>query len=411
MHSVVSIVKTNKSLGSPSEQSLEDVKIIKEMLYEATNLVGKIEKIVGRAKTVFVKPNVFHPLNPDNATVTDPRVIEALVSLLKEIGIERVLVGEDPAVCLSKRAFEVSGVAKAVNRAGGELVYLDEEPRVEIEVPEAKVLRRVSLPKIVLNSDIFISVPKIKTHLMTGLTLAIKNGLGVLVDEEKKRVHTESLHYKLVDILRVVKPDLVVEDGILVGEGQGPVAPIPVSLNLLIASTDVVAADAVASAVVGFHPYEISTTRIAEVENLGTGDLDKIAVKGKKIEEVKYYLKRPVTSPLGVWSNVEVFAGGACIPCLAILRQALDRLEKEGRIGELGKITCLIGVDPPIPEKLQGKVFILGDCAQKYKRLGTFIPGCPPIPHSIVIRKFGLSLPIGDTEYFKQKFFKEKEKR
>jgi uncharacterized protein (DUF362 family) len=113
---------------------------------------------------------------------------------------------------------------------------------------------------------------------------------GIFNREDKMRFHREDIYPKLVDVLRVIKPDLVIIDGILAGEGLGPIYPDPVEMNLIITSTDVVA---ISSAVMGIDPFDVATTRLAHTEGIGIGDLNFIEVKGKKIEEVKRYFRRP----------------------------------------------------------------------------------------------------------------------
>jgi uncharacterized protein (DUF362 family) len=85
-------------------------------------------------------------------------------------------VGEGASVDVecAREVFRDTGIAEAVERAGGEVAYLNEEVHVDIDIPDGLVLKSVSLPKVLLDADVFISVPKMKTHLMTLVTLGIK---------------------------------------------------------------------------------------------------------------------------------------------------------------------------------------------------------------------------------------------
>jgi hypothetical protein len=237
---------------------------------------------------------------------------------------------------------------------------------------------------------------------MTLLTLGIKNSLGLLREEDKKlRFHSESLHHKLVEILYHRKPDFVVEDGIVAAEGQGPVCPEPVKMNLLVFSSDVVAADAVVSAILGYQPDEITETRLAGVLGLGTSDLGDIEIKGASIASVRRIFKRAIYSPIGYSPNIEVYAGGACVPCMGILRSFLEQCSVEGVLDIAEKCTFLIGTNPPIPLKFKEKVVIVGDCAEKFKDLGVFVPGCPPVPGLKIMKALGHT-PEWATSFFEK---------
>jgi uncharacterized protein (DUF362 family) len=390
MKSVVSIVQ-RKVGGSPARYSPANLETIKEMIGESVELLGGFDRIVSRGDKVFIKANIVTGQPPESVVCTDPRVLEALISLLKGRGCRRVFVGEGASVDVTdaREAFEGTGIDKVVERAGGEVVYLDEEGVVDVAIPGGQVLKHLSFPRVVLDANVFISVPKMKTHVMTLVTLGIKNSQGILRREDKVRFHREDFYVKMIDVLRALKPSLVLIDGILAGEGFGPIYPDPVEMNLIIASTDVVAADAVASAVMGMDPFEVVTTRLAHTEGLGVGELDLIEVRGKSIEEVKRYFRRPLWNPIGFSSNAIVYAGGACHFCMSQISSALERLKRYGLLDKMERTGIVTGVNPPVPGKFVGKIVVVGDCAKEYAKLGTFVAGCPPLPHMLVARALG----------------------
>jgi len=195
---------------------------------------------------------------------------------------------------------------------------------------------------LVLEADVFITVPKMKAHLFTEVTLDLKNQQGIFLWGDKQRAHRTDLDQKFPDLYKVVKPSLAIVDGIWAIQGQGP-APfrevdVIKDMNTIITGKDSVAVDAVASAVMGFDPFEVRTTRIAHQEGLGEADLRNIEIKGKRIEEVRRIFRRADPDPRGVYPNVNVYANGACSGCLSSIRFLLDLMDGLGILEERGRL-------------------------------------------------------------------------
>lgn len=364
----------------------------KVMIDEAFELIGGIDDILKGGESVLVKPNAQGPQLPEEPPgVTDPQVVAALVKTLKDAGAGRVVVGENPMYGLKARyALRNSGIEDAALNAGAEVSYFDEEPYVEIDIPEAVVWRKIRLPKPILEADIRVSVPKMKTSGTLLASLGIKNYQGLFLWEDKKNWHREiDLAHKLVDTLRVVKPHLVVMDAITAMEGNGPVAGTPKRMDLILAGRDVVAVDAVASAIMGFDPMEVYTTQIATAQGLGVSDLNRIRVKGKKIEEVRQFFKRPIVAAAGAAPNVTVYAGGVCKGCKIRLASTPTEIRSDKRYAVITGYKPFVPPDVNLEEAFD-EVWVLGDCAadhvedvKKYK----FVPGCPPLDWSADIYK------------------------
>jgi len=394
--STVSIVR-GAIVETPVNYTKRDLNTVKEMIRTSLDLIGGMDRIIGRAKNVVVKPNLVEvPYGTTGGSVlTDPRVLEALVAILKSHGVERVLVGEGRSVNLkhvasgARQAFEESGLAAAVRRAGGEIIAWDEEPFVPVDVPGGELLKQINVPKSVLDADLFINVPKLKTHCQTEITVGIKSMQGVFSVEEKVNYHNEAFPWKMVDILRVAKPHLTIVDGLIAGEGYGPIYTNPVAMNLIVASTDVVAIDAVCSKIMGIDPDEVPITRLAHSEGLGTGRLEQIEVRGESIVNVmKHFRRSAIWNPIGVHKNIKVFAGGACRFCLAQVGAAVRRLQLENKIDSLEEICVIIGHNAPVPARTFEHTYIIGDCAKDSPVEGEFIPGCPPLPSVQIVHKF-----------------------
>ena len=350
-----------------------------EAVRNAVELIGGIQKIVRRGDKVFIKPNLVVPLVKESGATTDPEVVRAVIQLVRDAGASQIKVGDAPFFFYkSRRAFEATGTQKVVDEDGVEAVYLDEEEYLEIESPKAKLMNTIKLPKVLLDCNKFITVPKLKTHTMCRVSLAIKNQIGLLTPEEKQIYHRTDIHQKVVDVTLAAKPALAIIDGLIGFEGQGPTYGDAVDMGVIIAGTDVVSVDAVASSIMGFEPSEIPHIRLAALRRLGEMDLKKIEVRGASISEVQKNFRRPTVDVMGIYPNVEVYVGCACYEgCLAWSRVELDRLRKHGLLEKVGKINMVIGQDAKVPEKLEGRTYIIGDCAKEHKNKGIFVPGCP----------------------------------
>ncbi|RKX70322.1 DUF362 domain-containing protein, partial [candidate division WOR-3 bacterium] len=159
----------------------------------------------------------------------------------------------------------------------GRLLVLDKIFPKGIEIPECLIGRNA------------IHLPTLKTHVFTTTTGAMKNAFGGLLNENRHWTHSV-IHETLVDLLRIqqeIHPGLfAVTDGTIAGNGAGPRAMEPVVANLLLASGDMVAIDAIASKIMGFDPMAIDYIRIAHEEGLGVGDPEEIEIVGDDITDL-----------------------------------------------------------------------------------------------------------------------------
>jgi len=374
------------------------------MVREAINLIGGAETYIQKGDVVAVKVNIFAPLPPPVSV--DRRVVAALVRVAKEAGARRVIVAEGVSVgtkmsrnVTTMDCFRLLGIRSAVEAEGGEILCLEDDERVLVEVPGGMALHRIHYPKAILDADVFIELPCLKTHGLTLVTLGIKNLQGLLTDEQKYYAHRDDLDQKLVDIHKVRQADLTIIDGLLGMEGEGAgERGRPVPMNIILASPDVVAVDAVASACMGIEDVlDVPTTRIAQHDGLGTADLAHIDVRGTSIEEAKRKFAFPYNwfKPqdryvLGLHPNVDIYIGGACKWCWMMSGAIAGTLALFAPL----RFSIIAGIDPKVPPALRtglDHAIVLGDCAcgatgdvkeirnaMVLSNQGAMLPGCPP---------------------------------
>lgn len=376
---------------SPTAYTEKSLAQVRSLVAQAVGACCDLPALVG-GKTVLVKPNLVRP-DPRNpcAVVTDERVTLAVVTLLRLTGAGRVLVGDNPGYGLSlpEAVACLPDFCGRLAEAGGELVSFDRDEPVAVANPGAFLFDPVHLPRVVLEADLLVNVPKMKTHVHTLVTLGVKNLYGLVGDRERMFCHRNDINAKVVDILRLVKPALTVVDGLWAVQGQAPLsgAAVP-DMNVIAAGTDVCAVDTVCADLMGIGADEVAMLRLARQEGLGETNLTRIEVVGADPAKLRRAFTRPVIGCAGAYDAVRVIEGGACSGCLSALRHALDKLASEDAFAGRAPVTLYVGV--PMPERrnlrnVVGELWCFGACAaplvydtHSQAGLARFIPGCPP---------------------------------
>lgn len=317
---------------------------------QAVDLLGGIEKICSRGDVVMIKPNMIYASRPEEAETTHPAVVEAMVALCKEAGAT-VKVGEQTGWhCDPELSFTVTGIKDAALIGGAdEVVNWDTDEYVDVKVPNARSFARVKLPKSLVEADVIISLPKMKTNAVQLATLGIKAWIGALHNSMRTFIHKNSLDmgWACTDIVKALgkRLKLTLIDGIVGMEGSGPHAGLICHPKVIIASQDVVAFNAVTCEVMGFHPLEIPATQVAMKDGLGTADLDEIDVVGERIEDVVYPFKRPVNQYVSRYPNVREFVGGACQGCFWVFPSLPPHVDPQKKYALIAGARALIGED------------------------------------------------------------------
>lgn len=253
-----------------------------ELVRKAIKALGGMSRFVKKGNRVLIKPNIAFARPPEGAANTNPEVVAELIQLCFEAGAKEVIVLDytlDPA----RITYEMSGIAKAAEAKGARVVYVSPRDFVPIEVPKGKILSAydVRVLKQVLDADVFINVPIAKTHGSARLTLGMKNLMGIIQDRGAWH-RSGDLHQCIADFVTAVKPHLTVIDAIRILASGGPKGPGRVEQkDTIIASTDIVAADAYATTLFGLTPNDVP--HIIKAAELGVGVADLKRVKIVKV--------------------------------------------------------------------------------------------------------------------------------
>jgi len=193
------------------------------------------------------------------------------------------------------------------NRSGVKLVNLRDAGFVET-ICNGHFLKKVYLSKDVLDADVIINLPKLKTHSLCILTCGIKNLYGIIPQGHRSKYHSEYARNEyfsqvLTDIFSIAMPQLTIVDGIIAMEGEGPAAGSLRKLGIVLASQDTVAIDAVVTNIMGLNPTDIYTTLYSDGRGLGEGTLENIEIVGEELEGVVVPDFKPPSSAVNTLSR------------------------------------------------------------------------------------------------------------
>ncbi|MBL7170790.1 MAG: DUF362 domain-containing protein [Candidatus Omnitrophica bacterium] len=264
--------------------------MLEEKLREGFDVIGGVRELV-KGKKVFVKINQLSNRPPEEAVTTHPLVVEKVVKILVEYGA-KIVIGDDIETQEGKDGFLITGMRDVAQKLGVELVNLRKYPYKKIEKEDNKFVKRPYIAGPVLEADVIVNLPKLKTHVQTLMTLAIKNFYGIIPIGERSRCHgsfpkIEDFSNVIADIFNARPPSLNIMDGILAMEGEGPQAGSPRKLGLLLISKDAVAMDSVVSHLLGLKPGEVKHIPIAASRGLGISNLREIDTIGLDPEKIK----------------------------------------------------------------------------------------------------------------------------
>ncbi len=266
-----------------------DLKKVRDALRRALEPLGGMSAFVKPGDRVLLKPNLLAAHSPEKAVTTHPVFVEAVARLVKEAG-GRVWIGDSPAGTIHgiRRFWRISGLLEVAERVGADLLSFESGPYFEVQ----KNGRRYFFPQILREADVILNLPKFKTHNLVLFTGAVKNMYGTLPGLQKRDFHRVAPHPArfsevILDVFEITAPTLSLMDAVVGMEGNGPAAGKARPVGLLLASTDAVALDTVASFLMGFQPEKIPTLNEARKRGLGSAKIEDISVLGPSLESLR----------------------------------------------------------------------------------------------------------------------------
>jgi uncharacterized protein (DUF362 family) len=351
---------------------------VERLLTQCLADVGGIESFVHRGQSVVVKPNLVLGTPPSSGGIAHRELVEALLRQVQRCQPSRIVVAEGTPVFGSSQetAFLHDGWREMAARMGIELYNLDVGPHVEVMVDRPHYPYPLPFPKIILDADVFITVPCLKTHITADYTVALKNAFGQTPQWKRSEIHSQYLlEEALVDLNRIRKPDLCIVDGWdgVEGVGGGISYDHPAGARVMLASADPVAVDVVSREVME-RTASTRYLRWAIEDGLGIGDLASIEIRGDALVDCQHRFMSPMEEACQALPQVTAHDQDACSGCRCLATSVLWRFKAQKM---RQPFHIVYGKEGDLPA-FEGQTVVMGDCAARYAACGTYVVGCPP---------------------------------
>lgn len=240
---------------------------------EAVNAIGGMGRYVKQGDKVMVKINICGGNHEIKGSYTSQEVVGEIIKMIREVGGEPFLVDSDMIWTKFEPAAQEENWYQWTLQKNIPLRNLNKTKWGLFNFGKDSSIGRVPVSMEAINADVIISIPTMKTHLLTDVTLGMKNMYGTFPEENKAKFHRFKIEDVIYEVNKAFTPNLTVIDGTIGGEAWGPLSSTPLNFQTIIASNDVVAADAVACQLMGYNPLEIDHIKMAHDKELGDGSV------------------------------------------------------------------------------------------------------------------------------------------
>lgn len=268
---------------------------VKKAVKESIDLIGGISSFVKPGENVLLKVNLLMRRKPEKVTTTHPSLARALAELVIEAG-GKPIIGDSPGgyhfynKSTLESVYNTCGMIEAAEMSGASLNYNTDV--MDVPYPEGKMTKNIKTIRPVLEVDKIINIPKIKTHMMTVYSGAVKNMFGIVPGSYKAEYHlrfddTGDFADLLIDLCSFSKPVLTVMDAVIGMEGYGPTNGTPKKVGLILASEDPYSLDPIAAEIIGLKQNQVPTVLKSIERGLYSGQLRDIEIMGENPESVR----------------------------------------------------------------------------------------------------------------------------
>jgi uncharacterized protein (DUF362 family) len=260
------------------------------------------DQVLQPGATTILKDNITWHF-PMPGTNTTPWQLEGTILALRQMGFDDLVCVQNQTVVTNAfkgedlngyiPIFERHDIPVRYNFREEDMTWIPYQPKTKMLALDHIYPDGILIPDYFIGKNI-VHLPTVKTHMYTTTTGAMKNAFGGLLSKYRHYTHTW-IHETLVDLLVIQKEIhpgiLAIMDGTTAGDGAGPRMVQPIVKNLILASADQVAIDAVAAKLMGFDPLSIQYIRLAHDHGLGIGDPQDIELVGDDVSNENWHFK------------------------------------------------------------------------------------------------------------------------
>ena len=273
--------RSNSSIAVISSKDLSK-KSIERMVKKAFGEFGGVKRFIKKGMKVVIKPNIAWNSPPERAHNTNPYLVEAAARLCKQAGAEVTIF--DRTCNNARLSYQASGIADAARRAGVKIEHIDSRKFIKVSVPRGLSKKELLVYKPILDADFVINMPIAKHHSSSGLTLSMKNLMGV-IGGNRGKFHF-GLHENIVDFTKTIRVDLVICDALRILTRFGPNGGTPDDIRepkSIIMGTNPVSVDAYAATLFGISPSKLKYISLASKEGMGEIRPNKMRITQKSV--------------------------------------------------------------------------------------------------------------------------------
>ncbi len=270
---------------------MEKIKVvkIKDLEKDIDDILDSFNLKFKKDEKILLKPNFVVGRDSKTGVTTSLEILEVLIKKIKK---EKAIpiIGESVGYEFDSRVFDILGIKKLVDKYKIEFVDFRNCKYKKIKTKE-RIFKTIELPEILFQVDKIINLPKLKTHMLTKLSISTKNLMGVLPLKERRIIHITNFDKSLVELNKIIKTDLTIVDASVIMHGRGPAFGDRINTNLLIAGTNVFCVDDFCINFLSINRNKIGFLKEASKQGLikdyeVEGEFDKIKIN---LPEYTYY--------------------------------------------------------------------------------------------------------------------------
>ena len=358
--------------------------------YETTyKALLKLPKPSVKGLRVLLKPNVSRLLPYTQGATTHPQVLAATIDYFRECGAAEIAVGESPITGVRvPEAYSICGIEEIAAERKVPLLDFDSEPYQILKIPNGQVIDQIKATWFWGKFDFIVSIPVMKTHMHTGATLSVKNMKGMLWRRQKAAFHMlnlpdrctpgeKELDLAICDMAGVLYPHMAIIDGTIGMEGLGPGAGQPKGAGLIVAAHDALAADWIASRLMGIKPEKIAHLRLLAKRK--SFDPDTIQCLPGNFDKMITPFLSPPENVSFRYPGVNVLDQESCSACQNTLYVFLEKYHHRLKpfLDKYGTLNLALGKGV---KEFPKETILIGNCCGNLNKTdeGNLVVGCPP---------------------------------